>query len=265
MRSVDFLGIGLVGLSVLGTGIPVLAEPVAFKTELPGFLPASTVAQDLRRSLDQTEAGFTDSKLTVGVQLAQTQTESSPAPASQSLAQTPTDQTPDTQPPTTSQTPYKEPIFEEPNGDVDDFGALTAPNHIGVGGSLGIADDAFGDTGAFALISKLRLFSIFSGPDGSTDLSVRPSVIVGQDVTVVVPFTVDLVLPGVSFADISSSAVIPYFGPGFVFTTDDDIFYFNLTGGLEVPIGQFTANTALNIGFLDDVAVGVTLGVGYNF
>lgn len=236
MGYIDVFSIGLVGLSVLSTGLPALSEPVAGGTKLSHFLSTST-AQDLGQPTLE--------------------------PAPQIPAQTLTAQTSHTPPLTTSQTSVEE--TTPPTRTVDFSDALTAPNYLGVGGSLGIVEDTFGDVGAFAVISKLRLFPIFGGPEGSTNLSLRPSVIVGEDVTFVVPLTVDFVLPGIAIGGISTSAVVPYFGLGFTLTTDNDIFYFDLTGGLDVPIGQFTANAAVNVGFLDDLALGLTLGVGYNF
>jgi hypothetical protein len=38
-----------------------------------------------------------------------------------------------------------------------------------------------------------------------------------------------------------------------------------MAGGLDVPIGEFTTNAQVNIGFFDDTALGLTLSVGYNF
>lgn len=133
-------------------------------------------------------------------------------------------------------------------------------NYIGVGGSLGFVEDAYGDFGAAALISKFELFSL----NENNDISVRPSVLVGQDVTFVVPFTIDVLL-GDPDPEIWGRTFIPYGGPGFTFTTDTDIFYFTLTGGLDIPFDRFTMNVETNVGFLDDLAWGLMLGIGYNF
>lgn len=176
-----------------------------------------------------------------------------PATTSETTAPT-TEKTPPSSDTETVQTP-------EAETDAAATGVRLAPNYIGVGGSLGIVEDVYGDTGAFAAISKIRLFS----PTRDTDISLRPSILVGEDVSFVVPATIDLRLRGFNFFGTRTDSFVPYFGPGFVVSTDDDVFYFNLTGGVDVPIGQFTANAALNFGFLDDFAMGLSLGIGYNF
>lgn len=141
--------------------------------------------------------------------------------------------------------------------------APIAPNYLGIGGSLGLIKDIYGDFGAFAVNSKLKLFTITNGgSNGSTDLSFRPSAIVGKDVTFAVPVTVDFRLPG--FTE-KMSAFVPYFGPGFAVTTDDGTFYFLASGGVDFPIGDFTVNGQLNLSFEDETALGLTLGIGYNF
>lgn len=167
-------------------------------------------------------------------------------------------------PPTTpEETPQSPEVETEEDGILEEVGEEISPElgYIGVGGSLGLIEDVYGDVGAFAVISKLRFFSI----DENKDISLRPSFLVGENVSLVVPVTFDLRLGGVTVLNTSVQEVIPYIGPGFTFTTDDDVFYFSLTGGLDVPIGQFTTNAQLNLGFLDDFALGLTLGIGYNF
>ena len=139
----------------------------------------------------------------------------------------------------------------------------TAPNYLGIGGSLGLIEDVYGDFGAFAVNSKLKLFSIVNaGSRGVTEVSVRPSMIVGKEVSFAVPATIDFRLP--SFNE-KMSAFVPYFGPGFTISTDNDVFYFLLSGGLDIPVGDFTVNSQLNLAFEDDTALGLTLGIGYNF
>lgn len=166
---------------------------------------------------------------------------------------------PETTAPTTEETAQAPAVETEAGAP----GGRPAPNYIGVGGSLGLAEDVFGDVGAFAAISKIRLFS----PTENVDISIRPSVLVGEDLSLVVPATIDLRLSGFNFLGTTADSFVPYIGPGFIVATDDedDVFYFNLTGGVDVPIGQFTANAAFNVGFLDDTALGLTLGIGYNF
>ena len=125
-------------------------------------------------------------------------------------------------------------------------------------------DDEFGDFGAFAVTSKLRLFSIIDSKQGGTDLSLRPSVVIGEDVTFAIPVTLDLRLR--PFKNTDTNAVVPYFGPGVVITTgSNSAFKFLMAGGLDVPIGRFTTNAQFNVGFLDETALGLTLSIGYNF
>lgn len=139
----------------------------------------------------------------------------------------------------------------------------TAPNYLGLGGSLGLIENVYGDFGALAVNSKLKLLSIIdSDSQGGTDLSFRPSAIVGKDLTFAVPVTIDFRLPGFSE---KMNAFVPYFGPGFSVTTDDGTLYFLLSGGVDFPIGDFTVNGQLNLAFEDDTALGLTLGIGYNF
>jgi len=139
-----------------------------------------------------------------------------------------------------------------------------APNYLGIGGSLGLIEDEFGDFGAFAVTSKLRLFPVIDSREGGTDVSLRPSVIVGEDVSFTIPVTLDLRLP--PFQNTDADAIVPYFGPGVLITTgDNSAFKFLMAAGLDVPIGSFTTNAQLNIGFLDETALGLTLSVGYNF
>ncbi|WP_052055747.1 hypothetical protein [Myxosarcina sp. GI1] len=152
---------------------------------------------------------------------------------------------------------------EEPETDSGSLSDIftSGQNYLGVGGSLGFIEDAYGDFGAFAAISKLKLFTLTE----SNDVSIRPSVLVGSDVTFVVPFTLDINIGSLEDAEILGRRFVPYGGPGFTFTTDTDVFYFTLTGGLDIPFEQFTINTEVNVGFLDDIALGAILGIGYNF
>ena len=137
-----------------------------------------------------------------------------------------------------------------------------APSYLGIGGSLGLVEDIYGDFGAFAVTSKLRLFSILDTEKGGTDLSVRPSVIIGNEVTFAVPVTVDLRLAPLFKG---TDAFVPYLGPGVTLSTDGSVFYFLMAAGLDIPIGKFTTNTQLNVGFLNETAIGLTLSIGYNF
>jgi hypothetical protein len=131
-------------------------------------------------------------------------------------------------------------------------------SYFGVGGNIGIGS---GDTqlgqGSFALISKIGLRPSYS---------VRPSILFSDDVTILLPVTYDF-----SFGEGPTSALgfraAPYVGLGAAISTGDggDVALL-LTGGVDVPISsQFTATAAVNATVTGEAAVGILLGVGYNF
>lgn len=130
-------------------------------------------------------------------------------------------------------------------------------SYIGVGFNIGFGgDSALGD-GSFAVISKIGL---------TNTLSVRPSVLLGDDTTFLLPVTYDFnIRQSDPFEPVRFA---PYVGGGVTISTGDDSdIGFLVTGGVDVPLTrQFTANAALNIGFQsDEVPVGLILGVGYTF
>ncbi|MDY6785942.1 MAG: hypothetical protein SW833_25905 [Cyanobacteriota bacterium] len=152
------------------------------------------------------------------------------------------------------------------------FNPADSYSYIGIGGNIGITendDDATTTTttttdgdresplgkGSFAINGKLGL-----GPS----LSLRPSILVTDDLAFLIPLTYDFRIPtrdGVS-------PFIPFAGAGLaVTTTDDNHFGFLLTGGVDYRISpQWTANGSLNVGFLSDTTdIGVILGIGYTF
>jgi hypothetical protein len=139
----------------------------------------------------------------------------------------------------------------------------SGPSYIGIGGNIGLGD---GDTalgeGSFAVFSKIGLTSY---------LSVRPAVLFSDDPTILVPVTFDFI-PGVTDVteDLSGELglrVSPYVGGGVAISTGDDgAVDFLLSGGVDVPItSRFTATAAVNATLFDNPAVGLMLGVGYNF
>ena len=135
----------------------------------------------------------------------------------------------------------------------------SGPSYIGIGGNLGFGgDSALGDT-SFAILSKIGLTS---------NISVRPSVLFRDDVTVLIPLTYDFVSQDA--VEVGEDFVItaaPYLGAGVAFSTGDDSnFGFLISGGVDVPLSSnFTATAGLNVGFLDGTEVGLLLGVGYTF
>ncbi|MBD2412645.1 hypothetical protein FACHB389_11115 [Nostoc calcicola FACHB-389] len=141
-----------------------------------------------------------------------------------------------------------------------DLGTTTrgGSSYVGVAGNIGLSggDSSLGD-GNFAVISKVGLTSA---------ISVRPSAIIGDNTTVLLPVTYDF-----SFkpADVFSEplGIAPYVGVGAAWKTGDDSqFAFLISGGVDVPLSsQFTATASVNAGFFDQTDVGLLLGVGYNF
>jgi hypothetical protein len=90
--------------------------------------------------------------------------------------------------------------------------------------------------------------------------------LVSGDVTILLPFTYDF-----RFGEGPTSGfgfrAAPYVGIGPAITTGGggsaDLL---LTGGLDIPISsQFTATAAVNATVTGNPAVGILLGVGYNF
>ena len=135
----------------------------------------------------------------------------------------------------------------------------SGPSYIGIGGNVGFGgDSALGD-GSFAIISKIGL---------TNNLSVRPTVLFRDNLTLVVPVTFDFVSQ--ETVEVTEDFVIsaaPYAGAGVIVTTGDDgNFGFLISGGVDVPLTtNLTATAGLNIGFVDGADVGLLVGVGYTF
>jgi len=171
---------------------------------------------------------------------------------------TPTEPTtPTTEPPTTPET-----APPETNPDPIEPGSSTrgGSSYVGVGANIGLdGSTALGDTN-FTVISKIGLTNV---------VSTRPSVIIGDNTTILIPVTYDFNLrpTGIDTGSEAGSIFAPYLGGGLAISTGDDSDVGPmLTAGVDVPIGtQFTANVGANVGFLDDTEVGIQIGVGYNF
>lgn len=129
-------------------------------------------------------------------------------------------------------------------------------SYIGIGGNIGFGDTGLG-SGAFVINSKVGLTSF---------ISVRPSILIGDDVNFLIPVTYDFIIQSDDpFAPVPFA---PFAGGGVVISTaDGNNIGFLLTGGVDVPLSrEFVANATLNVGFLEDSTdVGVTVGVGYTF
>lgn len=102
----------------------------------------------------------------------------------------------------------------------------------------------------------------------TSNLSLRPTVIFGDVVGIMVPVTYDFNI--IQNASLGSIPILPYAGAGALFFAEDvigDEIGFLLTGGADVPISQqLTANASVDVSFLnDDTEFSVFFGVGYNF
>lgn len=129
-------------------------------------------------------------------------------------------------------------------------GASSGANFIGIGADFGYADDI-----SFAAISK------FSFTD---QWAVRPTVLIGDDFSVLLPVTYDFSRFG---TQVSGFQLRPYAGAGASFGGDDDDSDINLllSAGVDVPVSErFTFNAQVNWGVLNDSQFGATVGIGYN-
>ncbi len=131
-------------------------------------------------------------------------------------------------------------------------------SYVGIGGNIGIGtgDTALG-RGSFAVISKIGL---------TRNFSVRPSVLFGDSTTILVPVTYDFSFGEGPTGNLGFSAA-PYLGAGVSISTGNGSNVgFLLTGGIDVPLSsQFTATAAVNASLSGNTAVGILVGVGYNF
>ncbi|MCC5626205.1 fasciclin domain-containing protein [Nostoc sp. CHAB 5715] len=136
---------------------------------------------------------------------------------------------------------------------------LGGPSYIGVAGNIGLSgsDTALSD-GNFAAISKIGL---------TRNISVRPSVIFGDDTLFLVPLTLDFSPRIAGSVGARTLAISPYIGAGVAIEANlDTDFGLLLTGGVDLPIGsRFTVTGGVNAAFLDETDVGVLFGLGYNF
>jgi hypothetical protein len=140
----------------------------------------------------------------------------------------------------------------------------SGPSYIGVGANIGLGDDetAVGE-GSFAVFSKIGLTQNFS---------IRPSVLVNDNPTILVPVTLDFI-PLVSRTtertseELAGLRLSPYAGGGVAIATgDDEAVDLLVVGGVDIPLSDVITGTAqINATFADNTAVGIMLGAGYNF
>lgn len=133
----------------------------------------------------------------------------------------------------------------------------SGPSYLGIGVNVGIGDNALGG-GAFTILGKVGL---------TPNLSVRPAVLIGEDLAFLVPLTYDFVPREAAEIEDRTISFAPYVGGGFAISTGDDGgLGLLISGGVDVPLSStFTATAGLNLAFIDDPSVGILIGVGYTF
>ncbi len=141
-----------------------------------------------------------------------------------------------------------------------DFGGTTrgGSSYVGIAGNLGLGgDSALGD-GNFMVISKVGITDI---------LSIRPSVVLGDDTVILAPVTYDFSFKQVTDPFSEALPFSPYVGAGVALATGDGSeLSFLITGGVDVPLSdKLTATAAINAAFFDETDLGLSVGVGYNF
>ncbi|ARV61294.1 hypothetical protein BZZ01_24145 [Nostocales cyanobacterium HT-58-2] len=132
-------------------------------------------------------------------------------------------------------------------------------SYIGIAGNIGLGGgDSSLSEGSFAIISKIGL---------TNAISVRPSVLLGDNTTILVPVSYDFSFRQISDPFAEPLPVAPYVGAGAAIKTDDGAeVALLLSGGIDVPLTpQFTATAAVNAAFFDETDIGLSIGVGYNF
>ena len=174
---------------------------------------------------------------------------------------TTTPTTPSTEPayPGTT-TPTQETTPTEPSSGIQPGRATRGgSSYIGIGGNIGVTgDDTALSEFNFTVLSKIGI---------TNAVSVRPSAVIGDNTTILIPVTYDFSTRPTPTDVGPISSFAPYIGGGLGITTGDtsDVGPM-LTAGVDVPLNnQFTATAGVNAGFFDDVSLGVAIGVGYNF
>ncbi|WP_156823850.1 hypothetical protein [Oscillatoria acuminata] len=130
-------------------------------------------------------------------------------------------------------------------------------NYIGAAINIGLSEDASPlGRGSFALTSKIGL---------AEQVSVRPSLLFGEHLMVMLPVTIDF--PFAATEDTLQVDLAPYIGSGIALSTDEDNFigFFGTVGIDRVLFDRFVANAALNVGYVEEIEVGIFVGGGYRF
>lgn len=127
-------------------------------------------------------------------------------------------------------------------------------SYVGIGANIGVGGDSAIGRFGFAAVSKIGF---------TQNLSVRPSLIVNNRVSLLVPITYDLIVGREPFDPV---AFAPFVGGGVAFDFSGRVGPM-LTGGVDFPLTpQLTATGSANVAFLgDSTKFGILVGVGYNF
>jgi hypothetical protein len=261
----------IAALAVLSSGLSANAQTVEKVSSQTLTDPSATVASSNEFSAEvdtasqnlstETTETFTVRNLTKGQQLSNTAQENASAtltPIPGTVATSSTTLTSESVEPT-SQTIAQPSDTKVAQSDID-LGRTTSggSSYIGVAANIGLSggDSSLGD-GNFAVVSKIGL---------TNSISVRPSAVLGDNTTILLPITYDFTFQS---ADAFSEPlpIAPYVGVGAAYKTGDDSqFAFLVSGGIDVPLSpQFTATAAVNAGFFNETDIGLLLGVGYNF
>ncbi|NDJ19903.1 hypothetical protein [Myxacorys almedinensis] len=170
---------------------------------------------------------------------------------------------PDTTPTTPQFTPGTSPDTTTPSNNLippisPGRATRSGSSYVGAGVNIGVGDGdtALGSTN-FEVFSKIGLTPTFSA---------RPSIQFSDDVTILLPVTYDFSF-GAGPTEALGFTAAPYVGIGAAISTGDggDVALL-LTGGVDVPLSeQFTATAAVNASVIGKAAVGIRVGVGYNF
>jgi len=186
----------------------------------------------------------------------QPNTQPSPEPSTEPSTQPNTE--PSTQPNTEPSTqPNTEP--NKKSGIKPGRATRGGSSYIGIGGNIGITGGSSSlSDGDFSIISKIGF---------TRKLSFRPSVVLGDNATVLLPVTLDFTSQRLGDQYSEPLAISPYVGVGAAIKTGSNSDTAVLvTGGIDVPLNaQFTANVSVSAGFFNQTDVGLILGVGYNF
>ena len=264
----------LATIALLSGGLSVSAQ-TAEETSNNVFVQSSQPSEQKNTGVEQFSASFSndseESNLSVNPELltsqgvSQASENSAPVPGTSATSITFLDdrnaesnvQYPNTQYPSSNLKPSIS--SDVAQADID-FGGTTrgGSSYIGIAGNLGLGgDSALGD-GNFMVISKVGITDI---------LSIRPSVVLGDDTVILAPVTYDFSFKQVTDPFSEALPFSPYVGAGLALATGDGSeLSFLITGGVDVPLSdKLTATAAINAAFFDQTDLGLSVGVGYNF